>query len=117
MHYCTSTLTIHLSFSFDPDYDTPAVLADYAERFVANEFDWQFLTCGSETELAGVLQDYDQWIIRDYDSEGRSLGTMSHLLRVYLIDRDKRIRNIYSVSFLHAETIANDIRTLLAPPV
>jgi len=105
-----------LSFSFDPDYDTPAVLADYASRFVADEFDWQFLTCGSEAQLAGVLRDYNQWIVRDYDAQGRSLGAMSHLLRVYLIDRDKRIRNIYSVSFLHAETIANDIRTLLAAP-
>jgi len=105
-----------LSFSFDPEHDTPAVLTDYGERFVADEFDWQFLTCGSAADLAGVLRDYDQWIIRDYDSSGRSLGTMSHLLRVYLIDRDKRIRNIYSVSFLHADTIANDIRTLLAPP-
>ena len=38
---------------------------------------------------------------------------MSHLLRVYLIDRKLRIRNIYSVSCLHADTIANDIMTLV----
>ena len=38
---------------------------------------------------------------------------MSHLLRVYLIDQNRWIRNIYSVSFLHADTLANDIRTLI----
>ena len=103
-----------ISFSFDPDYDSPAVLAEYGGRFVTDHFDWQFLSCANATDLAGVLRDYDQWVIVDYDDDGRPLGTMSHLLRVYLIDRDRRIRNIYSVSFLHADTLANDIRTLLA---
>jgi len=33
---------------------------------------------------------------------------------VYLIDQDRQIRNIYSTSFLHADTVVNDLRTLLA---
>jgi cytochrome c peroxidase len=37
----------------------------------------------------------------------------SHILRVMLIDRQRRVRNIYSVSFLHADTVLNDVRTLL----
>lgn len=102
-----------LSLSFDPDYDTPEVLDAYASRFRAADFDWHFLTTRADAELAPILDDYDQWIIRDYDSNGEYLGTISHLLRVYLIDRDKRIRNIYSTSFLHSDTVANDIRTLL----
>ena len=40
----------------------------------------------------------------------------SHLLRVYLIDTDKQIRNIYNVDFLHADTVINDVKTLLASP-
>jgi len=102
-----------ISFSFDPAHDTPAVLRDYSRHFKQADFDWQFLTCDSEQTLAPVLRDYDQWVVKDYDAEGRYLGTMSHVLRVYLIDRQRRIRNIYSVSFLHADTVANDIRTLL----
>lgn len=102
-----------VSFSFDPLNDTPAVLRNYSGHFKRADFDWQFLTCDSEQELAGVLRDYDQWIIKDYDVDGKYLGTMSHVLRVYLIDRQRRIRNIYSVSFLHADSVANDIRTLL----
>ena len=103
-----------VSISFDPDYDTPQVMASYAENFRQPGFDWQFLTTASDTALAPILSNYGQWVIKDYDEEGRYLGTMSHLLRVFLIDEQKRIRNIYSVSFLHADTIANDIETLLA---
>ena len=105
-----------LSFSFDPEHDTPAELAAYSEHFRQPGFDWQFLTTGSQAQLAPTLEAYDQWVVRDYDQDGNDLGTISHLLRVYLIDTDKRIRNIYSTSFLHADTVANDINTLLRQP-
>jgi cytochrome c peroxidase len=42
------------------------------------------------------------------------------VLRVFLIDREKRIRNVYSSSFLHADSVWSDVRTILAeksPPV
>ena len=97
-----------ISLSFDPERDTPSVLARYGGYFKAPGFDWRFLTTRSQAELAPVLDAYGQWVIRDPDE-----GALSHLLRVYLIDREKRIRNIYSVSFLHADTLLNDIRTLL----
>ena len=101
-----------VSFSFDPANDTPEVLSRYSGYFKKPEFDWRFLTCGSEQELAPILDRFGQWVIKDYDNEGNYLGTISHMLRVYLIDRAKRIRNIYSLSFLHADTLINDIRTL-----
>ena len=46
-------------------------------------------------------------------------GAISHILRVMLIDKQRRVRNIYSVSFLHADTVLSDVQTLLletAPP-
>ena len=103
-----------ISLSFDPDYDKPEVLARYSTHFKTADADWQFLTCATEAQLAPVLEGYDQWVVKDYDEAGNYRGTMSHLLRVYLIDRDKMIRNIYSVSFLHADTVVNDLLTLLA---
>ena len=96
-----------------PEHDTPAVLDAYAAHFRQPGFDWQFLTTVSEEMLIPTLDAYGQWIIRDYDENGDYLGTISHLLRVYLIDQRRRVRNIYSTSFLHADTVANDIRTLL----
>lgn len=102
-----------ISLSFDPDNDTAEVMAAYAERFRREGVDWRFLTTSSVALLDPLLDDYDQWVIRDYDEQGRPLGTMSHVLRVYLIDSSRRIRNIYSVSFLHADTVTADIETLL----
>ena len=92
-----------ISLSFDPDNDTPEVMARYGEPFRGRGLDWRFLTTSGRAELDPILEGYDQWVIRDFDESGNALGTLSHLLRVYLIDRDKRIRNIYSVSFLHAD--------------
>jgi cytochrome c peroxidase len=105
-----------ISLSFDPTYDTPAVMRRYGEPFQGRGLDWRFLTTRGGTDLDPILEGYDQWVIRDYDEAGNALGTISHLLRVYLIDRKMQIRNIYSVSFLHADTLSNDLMTLLAEP-
>jgi cytochrome c peroxidase len=102
-----------ISLSFDPDYDKPAVMRDYGDGFRKPDSDWQFLTTESIPILEPTLMAYDQWVVRDYDEAGNSIGSMSHVLRVYLIDRQRQIRNIYSVSFLHVDTIINDLRTVL----
>ncbi|MEC8111911.1 MAG: photosynthetic protein synthase I, partial [Pseudomonadota bacterium] len=73
----------------------------------------QFLTTEGATTLDPILNAYGQWVIRDYDENGEYKGTMSHILRVFLIDESLQIRNIYSTSFLHADTVANDVRSLL----
>ena len=44
---------------------------------------------------------------------GSQTDRFTHLLRVYLIDRDLQVRNIYSVSFLHPDILMNDLETLL----
>lgn len=102
-----------VSFSFDPLFDTPDVIDAYGAQFRADGFDWQFLTTEGAATLDPILSAYDQWVIRDYDTNGEYMGTMSHILRVFLIDESRRIRNIYSTSFLHADTVANDVRSLL----
>jgi cytochrome c peroxidase len=101
-----------ISLSFDPLQDTPAILVDYARHFRRPGSDWQFLTTASETELQPILDGYGQWRQREYDSNGNFTGSMSHILRVFLIDRQHRIRNIYSSGFLDADTVVNDLRTL-----
>jgi cytochrome oxidase Cu insertion factor (SCO1/SenC/PrrC family) len=105
-----------VSVSFDPQTDTPEVMQRYAGLFRREGSDWRFLTCETEAALAPILAGYNQWVLRDYDEEGRYLGSISHLLRVYLIDRKGRIRNIYSPSFLHADILYADIATLLLEP-
>lgn len=49
-----------LSFSVDPDYDTPARLKEYAGRFNARP-GWTFLT-GSHENVKTVLSKMGQWV-------------------------------------------------------
>lgn len=103
-----------ISISFDRTNDTPAVLHQYASSFRAADFDWQFLTTPNDAALQTILDGYDQFIIADVNEKGEKVGSLSHILRVYLIDQHRQIRNIYSVSFLHPDIIVNDIRTIVA---
>jgi len=102
-----------ITLSFNPEHDTPEMMAKYGEALQAPGIEWHFLTTGSEADLKPILDGYRHTVQKVYDAEGKNTGTFTHVLRVYLIDTNKRIRNIYSVSFLHAESLINDIRTLL----
>jgi cytochrome oxidase Cu insertion factor (SCO1/SenC/PrrC family) len=101
-----------VTVSFDPLNDSPQVMADYARNFRRGDVDWRFLTAVSETSLQPILDDYNQSVIRDRTPDGQLVGTMSHILRVYLIDAQKIVRNIYSPSFLHPDILLADIRTV-----
>jgi cytochrome c peroxidase len=102
-----------VTVSFDPANDSPQVMANYSKGFKHGDVDWSFLTAASDEALGPVLDDYDQSVIRDRNADGQLLGSMSHILRVFLIDPKKNIRNIYSPSFLHPDILIVDIRTIL----
>jgi cytochrome c peroxidase len=103
-----------LSLSFDPIRDRPAKMRAFGDHVVRPGVDWRFLTTDSEESLRPILQSYGQSVQRDFDANGQPPGTFTHILRVYLIDRDRQIRNIYTTSFLHADTVISDIQTLLS---
>jgi len=49
-----------VSITIDPEHDTPAVLAKYAESFDALSPDWHFLT-GTSRNVERVLRTFDAW--------------------------------------------------------
>ena len=102
-----------LSMSFDPERDTPEVMREFGQGLGGDGVDWQFLTARDRETLRPILDDYGQYTIREYDESGEYTGDFAHMLRVFLIDRELRVRNIYSVAFLHAEILINDLETLL----
>lgn len=102
-----------LSMSFDPERDTPEVMREFGEGLGGNGVDWQFLTARDRGTLQPILDDYGQYTLREYDESGEYTGDIAHMLRVFLIDRELRVRNIYSVAFLHADILINDLETLL----
>lgn len=102
-----------LSISFDPGRDTPAQLAKYARVYDADPSLWRFMTAPSERLLERVLESYGQDRAPAYDERGHFTGRYRHVLKVFLVDRDGQIRNIYSTGFLVPEVVVNDIKTVL----
>lgn len=103
------------TLSFDPGHDTPERMGDYAAAFRDPEIaapGWTFLTARSAAEIAPVLAAYGQPVARKRDPND-ALGPFSHILRVFLIDGEGRVRNIYSADFLDPRLVLNDVRTLL----
>ena len=101
-----------LSMSFDPARDTPAVMREFGRGLGGEGVDWRFLTTRDRAALQPLLDGYGQYTLREYDETGDYTGEIAHTLRVFLIDRARRVRNIYSVSFLHADILLNDLETL-----
>lgn len=105
-----------VSLSFDPTRDTPQVMALYgsdgsgAKQHVV----WDFLTTRSIRELLPILDGFGQDVGVDIDKPtGKPAGTYSHVLKVFLIDRQGAVREIYTTAYLLPVMVLNDIKTLL----
>jgi len=106
-----------VSLSFDPERDTPAAMRAYAGRRATDggeDVPWSFLTTRSARALLPLVDGFGQDIRTATDLvNGRPRRELSHVLKVFLIDRAGFVREIYSSTFLHPRTVLNDIETLL----
>lgn len=99
--------------SFDPTHDTPDAMQIYGGVHIRDaRVPWHFLTTYSMTTLQPILEGYGQDVDVMYDASGKPTRARAHMLKMFLIDRQGRVREIYSSAFLHPEVILNDIRTL-----
>jgi cytochrome c peroxidase len=101
-----------LSVSFDPERDTPAHLAKTRE-ILNPRTNWHFLTTASQTDLHPVLADFNQPVAKLRQENGDWSGLFRHILKVYLLDPNHNIRNIYSTGLFNAQLVINDIETIL----
>lgn len=102
-----------VNVSLDPSTDTPAAITRYAAQFETNpRFEWRFFTAHSVPELLPVLDDFGQDVSVETDEHGQPTRTLHHMLKVFLIDREGLVREIYSLAFLQPDVMFNDIRTL-----
>ncbi|HEY7517000.1 MAG TPA: SCO family protein [Methylomirabilota bacterium] len=104
-----------LTISFDAERDTPAQLAKYAHAFGADPALWRFMAAPDARVLDGLLRSYGQDRAPVHDERGRFTGRYRHVLKVFLVDRDARVRNVYSTGFLVPQVVLNDIKTVLGP--
>ena len=88
-----------VSFSVDPDRDTPEVLREYATSFNADSNRWLFLT-GDKDELYKLIRGGFKLAV-DGGSEADPLrdsapaGIITHSTRFVMIDSAARIRRYY----------------------
>ena len=106
-----------VSLSFDPARDTPEALAEYAGEHTdaaRPSVEWAFLTTASVSDLLPILEGFGQDVFLDVDpGTGAALGSYSHVLKVFLIDPSRTVREVYTTAFLMPDMVYNDIVTLL----
>ena len=73
-----------VSITLDPEFDTPAVLGDYARARGADLANWSFLT-GPPDEVADVVKRFGVGTLRSAD------GQIDHVVATFLVDPQGRI--------------------------
>jgi protein SCO1/2 len=79
-----------VSISFDPDYDTPAILAAHAKRYKADPAIWTFLT-GDRVTVDRFAARLGVGLIRPAGAQ-----EITHNLRTALVGADGRIKEIFT---------------------
>ena len=100
-----------LTISFDPERDRPARMATVRGAF-APRTDWAFLTTADTAQLQPILDDFGQPVAKLRYEDGTWTGLFRHVLKVFLLDEQNRVRNIYSTGLMNPDLVMNDLRTL-----
>ena len=95
-----------VSVTVEPEVDTPAVLAAYAERFGADPAGWSFLT-GTGAEVDNVVRRYGAFAKRVKP------GEVDHLFLTSLVDRRGTLRVQYLGYRFDPDEMLRDLRSLL----
>ncbi|GIW39763.1 MAG: hypothetical protein KatS3mg076_0340 [Candidatus Binatia bacterium] len=104
-----------VSFSVDPEYDTPPVLSEYARRFRADPERWWFLT-GDASQLEPVVFRGFHLAFERKEGEGDPNERITHTDRLVLVDDRSRIRGYYRATEPEdLERLLADARNLARP--
>jgi len=99
-----------VSFSVDPEFDTPEVLTTYADACGADANRWLFLT-GTKDAVWDLVRDGFRLTV-----EPEAAGVL-HSLRFVLVDRSGRVRGVYTGNDeADLARLRRDARRLLAEP-
>lgn len=100
--------------SLDPSRDGPQIMGLFEKSYAdgGTKAPWRFLTAHSDTTLAPLLAAAGQDIAVEPDPNDPNGRVINHMVKVFLIDPDGWVREIYTSAFLKTPTVMNDIRTL-----
>ena len=99
-----------VSFSVDPEYDTPEVLARYASTFSAKKDKWFFITGDRE-----VIFDIARTSLKLSVESKTETAPIIHSTRFVLIDETATLRGYYdSIEGNFMKGLISDVRILLS---
>jgi protein SCO1/2 len=102
-----------LSFSVDPRFDTPDVLAAYARRYEADGARWRFVT-GPLEDVRALVEGPLMTSMLETGKTKQGLPDIAHGGHFLLIDRHLHIRGTYdSADVTRLETLIRDARYLV----
>jgi protein SCO1/2 len=84
-----------VSFSVDPEHDTPAVLKEYAARYSADLGSWRFLTGDLEVVRRTAVDSFKQALEGRADPKAEGFGIL-HGSHLSLVDPELEIRGFYA---------------------
>jgi protein SCO1/2 len=103
-----------VSFSVDPERDTPAVLSRYADLFHAHPARWLFLT-GDKSDVYWLVQEGFHLSAIPIDEAAHVDGEVYHDAHFILVDGSAQIRGYYESNDPAAlKRLAADAKKLLA---
>jgi cytochrome oxidase Cu insertion factor (SCO1/SenC/PrrC family) len=88
-----------VTLTTDPDFDTPAVLKTYAERFAADPGRWQFLT-GTKKQIARLAIDSLKLTALEKKPEERESpqDLFVHSTIFVVVDKHGRLRGVFETT-------------------
>ncbi|MDD9931994.1 MAG: SCO family protein [Myxococcales bacterium] len=102
-----------VSFSVDPETDTPEVLAKYAKEQGADHEGWFFLTGELERVKGVVVKGFKQSMEKMPLEQGKPQNIM-HGSHFVLVDQKLQIRGYYTSDAPGLKALARDARRLVA---
>jgi protein SCO1/2 len=95
-----------LSITLDPARDTPEALRKYMKAYDADPAHWTFLT-GPREQVEKVQAAWGMW------AKPAANGQLDHPSRVFLVDGQGRVREIYNLDFFKPTWVLEDVQWLL----
>jgi protein SCO1 len=94
-----------LTITFDPQFDTPAVLKAYAQRYAYDPKQWSYLT-GDLTDITAIAEQFGLlfWKPSPNDPAG-----ISHNLRTVVLDGERRVQRVFTENEWKPEELAAEL--------
>ncbi len=103
-----------VTFSVDPEFDTPNILYKYSRENQANPFVWSFLT-GTTSEMEKIVIGGFK-LMMDKDKKNPDMFDIAHSEKIAFVDEKGQVRGFYSIDNQSIDKLMIDLGLLINLP-